>query len=289
MNVALLSNSLINRTVAFNLDYVLNEKIENIFLPAESHSLNEMLYFCGRENILICDRIDESISESDIIIASNKNIISRLPASKRTIFITNPWAEEIENIPKIEVPQWTRGKPVIAILSLGRFTDQYYIEILVNKVLFESGAKIHQIYSKETYSILSDLSKQNLLNPNILSYKNDESDITVMSIDGTKFHNDAEFICELSRISPDMLFICIDRTIENVDSIDNIVRNVRQVNLTIRSPYISYDVGTGVKYPVYCGFVKENTNVSSLDTELESHLKKQITKCLYFPSGTVFL
>lgn len=288
MNIALLSNSLVNRTLAFNLDYVLNEQVENILLPAENHSVDETLYFGGKENILICSSVDDAVSKGDIIIASNKNTIARLPETKRSIFVTNPWAEEIENIPESEVPKCTNIKPKIAVLSLGRFADQYYTEILVNKILFEIGAKIHQIYSKETRSILSELTNQGILNKDIWGCEEDKADIMVVSIDGTKFHNDAEFICDLNRLSPDMLFVCIDRTIEAIDVINNIIGIVRQVNLTIRSPYISYDVGTGVKYPVYCGFIKDNTSVSSLDAELESHLKKQIMKCLYFPTGTLF-
>lgn len=289
MNIALLSNSLLNRTLAFNLGYVLNEQVENILIPAENHRADEMLYSGGKENILICNSVDDAASKSDVIIVSNKNTIARIAGPKRSIFVTNPWAEEIEKVSEIKVYERTNSKPIIAILSLGRFTDQYYIEILVNKILFKIGAKIHQVYSKETKTIFLELSKQGVLNNNLWGCKESEADISVVAIDGTKFHNDAEFVCELSRISPDMLFVCIDRTIEAIDNIDNIIRIVRQVNLTIRSPYISYDVGTGVKYPVYCGFVRENDSVSSLDTELESLLKSQITKCLYFPTGIAFL
>ena len=90
MNVALLSNSLINRTLAFNLNYVLNEQVENVFLPTENHHIDEGRYFRGMENVVILSSIDEAVSKSDIIIASNKNIIDQIPETKRKIFVPNP-------------------------------------------------------------------------------------------------------------------------------------------------------------------------------------------------------
>ena len=288
MNVALLSNSLINRTLAFNISYVLDREIDNIFLPAENHSQDE-IFFSGREKIHISNDIDDIVSKSDIIIVANNNCSNRFQKSKRTIFINNPWANETESTQGEEDFQNLSSKPVIAILSLGRFTDQYYTEILVNKILQENGAKIYQIYSDETFSILSELLVQDMLNESLINVKIEEADVIVVSLDGTKFHNDAEFVCELNRISPDILFVCIDKTIEKIDNINNIAEIVRKINLTVRSPYASYDVGTGVKYPIYCGISEDGFGVSSLDTELESYFRELIMKTLYFPTGIIFL
>lgn len=287
MNITLLSSSLVNRTLAFCLDYVLNEQVNDILFPAENHCVDETRCFDGRKNIIVCNCVDDAVSKGDIIITSYKSVINQLPQTKKYIFVSNPWAKEIENIPESEFFKGTKIKPTIAVLSLGRFTDQYYTEILLNKILFEMGAKIYQVYSKETMSILSELSKQGVLNKDVLGYAEEEADISVISIDGAKFHNDAEFVCELTRISPDMIFVCIDRTIEDIDNIENIIGIVRQANLIIRSPYISYDVGTGVKYPVYCGFADDDYSINSLNQNLEARIKKQIMKFLYFPKETV--
>ena len=287
MNIALLSNSLVNRTLTFCLDYVLNEQVGYILFPEENHNVDEILCFDGRKNIIICNSVDDAICKSDVIIASNESVINRSTQSKRTILVTNPWAKEIENIPENEFFKGVNTKPTIAVVSLGKFTDQYYTEILLNKILFEMGAKIYQVYSKETMNILSELSKQEILNKDVFGCEEDEADVAVIAIDGTKYHNDAEFVCELTRISPDILFVCIDRTIKDIDHIENIIRIVRQVNLIIRSPYISYDVGTGVEYPVYCGLANDDFSINSLDQNLEARMREQIVKFLYFPKETV--
>lgn len=287
MNIALLSNSMINRTLAFNASYVLGREIENIFLPVENHSPDE-LFFSEREQLHICDDINEIIQQSDIIVSTNPDCLRLLDKSKKTVLVNNPW--ETKNEEKSSEGFFcTSRKPTIAILSLGRFTDQYYTEILVNKILSEFGAKAHQVYSKETLSILTDLYEQNLLNRCLLDIKETEADVFIVSMDGTKFHNDAEFVCELSRISPDLLFVCIDRFFSNIDGIDNIAGIVCRVSSAIRSPYVMYDVGTGVKYPVYCGLGDEISSVNSLNPSLEAHLRTIILKALYFPKGTIVL
>lgn len=288
MNIALLSNSLINRTLTFLLNYVLGIEIENVFLPIENHSSDE-IFLEGGECIHICDSVEEAINRSDIIIASNSAVIHNLPKSKKAVLINNPWADKGKIMLSNDGFRRIDNKPLIIIMSLGKFTDQYCTEILINKILSENGAKVHQIYSTETQSILTDLSKQGLLRHSLINTREDESDVIVVSIDGTKYHNDAECVCELSRFSPDMLFVCVDRTIDSVSEINNIAGIVCNVNMTIHSPYISYDVGTGAKYPIYCGFGNNDFSIASFDRNLEAYLKKEILKSLYFPAGTVLL
>lgn len=286
INIALLTNSITDRTLIFNLSYVLNEPINNIFLLAENHNFNEVFY--NHENIYICNNIDEAINSSDIVVTINKKCADLFPKSKNVLFIQNPWIKNRFVVPEIEsIKQSSNGKPIIAILSIGKFTDHYYIEILVNKILSENGANTLQFFSKETMCILSELSKFKVLNHNLLNTKED-ADVIVVSIDGTKYHNDAEFICALSQLSPDILFLCIDRTFKKVTDIENITRIVREISLTIQSPYIAYETGTGIQYPVYCGYDENKLFINSSDSILNLYLYKQIIKNLYLPNDIVF-
>ena len=288
MNVALLSNSLINRTLAFQTSYVLGNKIENIFLPLENHSKNE-IFFAGQESIHVCENIEEIIDGSDIIIASSAKINRRLPKLKKVLNIVNPWKNENGKMTYIDELICTKTTPKIVILSLGTFTDIYYTEIIINKILSDCGAKVYQMFSEQTMSLLSDLSSNNLLNRSLSGINKEKADVIVVSVDGTRYRSDAEFVSELYHISPDLIFFCIDKTITNVNEICRVAEIVCKIGLTIRSPYVTYDVGTGVKYPVFSGACKEDSCVYSIDRDFETEIKKNIINNLYFPSGTVFL
>lgn len=286
MNIALLSNSLINRTLSFHTGYVFDREVDNIYLPTENHSSDE-IFFNDQKHIHIEDSVEGIIDKSDIIIATNSNVTRNVSESKTIININNPWAGE--NVEKSNRNFLYRpsNKPVIIILSLGRFSDQYCTEILIHKILSNSGAKFHQNFSPETQSILRDLSSHGLLRHSLADPTKEDADVIVLFIDGTKYHNDAEFICELKNLSPDLLFICTDRRSDNLNDITMISRIVCNACMIIHSPYISYDVGTGVKYPVYCGPLCSESSINSFDWNLETLLKKKIMTQLYFPAGTI--
>lgn len=286
MNIALLSNSIINRTLSFHTGYVFDIQVDNIYLPTENHSSDE-LFSSDRKCLHIVDSIEEIIDKSDIIIATNSKIQCDVPKSKRIISVDNPWDEKNFEQMNRNFPTPPNNKLVIVIMSLGRFCDQYCTEILIHKILSNSEAKFHQTFSPETQSILRNLSSHGLLRHSLVNSRNEEADIFVFSIDGTQFHNDAEYVCELRNLSPDLLFICTDRSIDNFNDIAMVSKIACNTCMFIHSPYISYDVGTGVKYPVYYGPLSGESNINSLDWNLESVLKKEIMARLYFPSGTV--
>lgn len=288
MKVALLSNSIVNRTIAFQLSYVLGRKIGSIFLPLENHNRDEM-FFGGREKIFIQESIDDIIKSSDVIIASKHEIFHKLPKRKEAVLIPNPWESECCEMPHHSNALSQKHAPRILILSLGEFTDVYYTEILVNKLLNDLGAVVYQTFSKETRQILSCLSNHNILNQNLSTAGKENADVVVFSMDAAKYKNDAKFISDLYQISPNLTFICTEKNTSNINKICNLAEIACKVGLVIRSPYISYDVGKGVKYPVLSGIGRKKPYHNSLDSDLEEVLKEVIKGTLYFPLGTKFL
>ena len=290
MKVTFLCNSLINRTLAFQSSYVFGRTVESLSFPKENHSEKE-IFPTGCEKIRVSDDTDKIIAESDYVFISNEN--QHFPGTgdstaDNIVKIRNPWGESFEADKSAVETDFTE-KIKIIILSVGVFTDIYYTETAVNKILSELGVKTHQIFSTETKCILSDLEKHNLLNPNLLSCSDTDAEIAVVSIDAANYASDADLISELCHISPNLIFISIDNSIESVDDICKISEIAGNIAAVIRSPYISYDVGTGVKYPVYSGKRTDDSCISSIDPNFEAIIKKALANSLYFPSEIVLL
>lgn len=237
----------------------------------------------------IQESIDDIIKSSDVIIASKHEIFHKLPKRKEAVLIPNPWESECCEMPHHSNALSQKHAPRILILSLGEFTDVYYTEILVNKLLNDLGAVVYQTFSKETRQILSCLSNHNILNQNLSTAGKENADVVVFSMDAAKYKNDAKFISDLYQISPNLTFICTEKNTSNINKICNLAEIACKVGLVIRSPYISYDVGKGVKYPVLSGIGRKKPYHNSLDSDLEEVLKEVIKGTLYFPLGTKFL
>ena len=282
MNIAFLSNSWVNRTLAFQTSYVFGKKIDNIFLSCENHSMEEK--FPKNEGLVkIIDDIDFIIENSDILIASKPDF----QKYKKTILVKNPWTHEraFNN----QVKQSIAEKPTIALLSVGVFTDVYYLEVIVNRILSEKGAKVYQIFSQQTESIFSDLANNNLINEKIIKQSIKDADVCVVTLDCTKYRTDADFICELSNISPGMIFLCMDNTVTNTNLLKTACSLFGNISFSISSPYIPYDAGTGIKYPVYWEYPHVNSDINSFDDKLETEIERRITEKLYYPSCVKFI
>lgn len=294
MNVGFLCESIVNRTLAFQLGFILGKKITHVFLPTENHSHDE-LFPVQDATFHICDHPHEILSSCSMLFC-NKNSLRNFKISHNRIVISNPWINEsnkntMNNIKEL-FPSVNKNskKPLIVILSLGKFTDQFYAEITIRKILLEFGATVFQLFSEETFNLLSQLSKQGVLSPLLLKNDKKTADVAVVSINGTKFHNDAEFLHMITRLCPDLLFACVDRRFNSFAAFDRLVSIFTNRCLFIRSPYIAYDVGTGIKFPVYGEIKKDEKNcIASLNPNFEESLKKKLFDSLYFPPKISFL
>lgn len=288
-NISIFSNAFTARTLTFQMEYLLDISINTIFLMAENHHKDEVFSIGGNSQICILSTFDECVNLSDIIIIDQIKTSPPIADKKDCLIINSPWKNkanyktDIDAIPKINYS----SKPVIVILSLGEYTDQYYVEILVNKILSEKNAKIMQIFSPETKNVLSSFSRYNYLNHNLRNAQDNEFDVIVLSIKGIT--NDATIIRLIKEVSPDVLILCVDYSFNKAFEIRNYFKSICNVDIIIKSPYISYEVVENKTYPVYCGI--ENTNVfkNSLDNNLENELRAMILQRIYLPSNIYIL
>lgn len=286
-NIFLFLSPMLERTISFQLEYVLNIQIGSIILLSENHYAEDSYYFFGDKHIEIFDTLQECVENSDIIIISKENLSKLvLPTDKKIIVINFD-----DSMPKsigFSIPDLDyKEKPVIAILSLGEYNDQYNTEILVNKILSEKGARVLQYYSPKTKSILNSYFCNNCLNSAISMSKEKNYDIIVISINKiNSYHELLHIMCD---IAPDMILLCVNKSYKQEKELAKWMFGCGTVELIIRSPYISYEIVKGKTYPVFCGNNKTSRFLDSFQNDLYDVLKKAISKCVCFPKEIVIL
>ena len=288
MILGLFSNSITDRTLLFQAGYVTGKSIKDICLLSENHSLNET-FPCTRETIYVSDNIEEIASICDAVVFSEDKMLKYIPPNTKTIKLRNPWGRDADALGAEDDAFPGIGIPRIAILYFGTFTDVYYVEIAVGKTLSEYGARVYQKFSRSSSIILSDLAAGGFLNPNINNTYKLDADIAVISVDCSKYKNDAEFISDIYRLSPSLIFICVDGAAVRINELRDLAQIICKTGPTIRSPYITYDVGTGIQYPVFIGSYTGDLCISSISPDLEAEIKKCILEELHFPSGIKLL
>ncbi len=257
-DIFIFSDAFTARNLSYEIEYLCNININNIYLPYENHNRNERFNSGSNVKVCICDSLDECINNSDIIIVANPTMNLQTYNNKETIFITNPWV--CDSTGEIEYSTNAKSinfnKPLIAIVSIGKYTDQYCIEILVNKILHENNAKIMQFFSPETHSVINDFARAGILNTNLYPCMPKDYDVLVSSykpINGT-----VELLKIVNNIMPDILIICVDGIVCNTKEIDSFLKILPKSTIIIKSSYISYEVSGGITYPVYCGYEFES-------------------------------
>lgn len=284
MKIFIFLNGFISRTLLFQLDYILNERLESIILLSENHSEEDVsFYYNNRNKIFIYDNIETCIEKCDTIVLENRVINPEIKKSKkRKVYISVP--DRTEEVLKESIPLYDYSqKPVIAILSMGLYNDSYCTEILINKILNNIGALPLQLFSKRTSSLLENLEQEGILNPKLIKKPNEEnSDIFVICIDCDGYTY-SDFNSLISKISPDMLVLCTNYIFKNENEIRNFFHYIKEIDIIISSPYIPYEVNPGKYYAVFCK--KNNINNSNsiiYNENLESILKETIFKKLYY-------
>lgn len=184
-------------------------------------------------------------------------------------------SEYKEDVPNLNYNE----KPVVAILCMGDFTDQYCIETLANKILSEKNAKLSQHFSHDTKKMLDSLVQHSYLNPNM--YNSDESDAIIVSLNEIKEYS--RLVQVLKHISPDVLIVCVDNISYNETKLSDFLKFVCSIDLVVKSPYVQYEVVEGQIFPVYCGDVDSTDAMSSLDKNLEQALEKAIMRNIFTP------
>lgn len=295
------SNSFNTKTFAFEIDYVLNLKIDRLILLKENHSIDELIA-CGKFKIDFYSTLDECLSECDtvlLIIDDNipeisQNYLESMCAklNKCCIKIINPW-KDTEPTYKICENYDYEAKPVVLLLSSGIASQPYCAEIMLNRLFYDRTIPIRQIFTELTRSVLSQLQQNGSLTEQLeaqLMSNEQPYNIIVYSIYiDEKLQNLKNFLTEFRTLSPDFIIFQSDINYQEFEKIKNIIEYnfFKKLDFFIKSNY--HDINN-LCY-LYCNNnIGPNNDVEYIESEtLKEKLIERILAKISFPEGIVAL
>lgn len=147
------ANSYSARMLIFHAEYLFNCKIMDIYILRENHNDNEHFSISPHINLTLCNSIHDAVKQSDItIVLFDKNVpqdmvnnIRQLSdkLGKKCIVINDVWNTERldrqqNNLISNTILDYS-NTPVVLSLSVGQFTGQYCVELLLNKIFLMQG------------------------------------------------------------------------------------------------------------------------------------------------------
>ncbi len=288
-NIGLLTNSITARMLMYQIDYVLNIPVKNIYVLSENHNKSEIFPTSGAK-VTICDSYDEFIQKSELIITSNKQETLAHIDNRKLLFIDSPWnGYENHSMNGCLTKKLNYSNaPVVFILSIGDFTDQYHIEILVNKIVASKTKRIAQIFTPETKALLDSIAKSKNINPNLVNAcNNNDGDVIIIS--ANNISNDLELIQIIKEISPDYFILCVDYSFNGLNEVELFFSNICKINIVVQSPYITNKLLEGKQWSVYCNVEKSNVFHNTLEKDFENYLELHIMQKIFMPNSIGFV
>lgn len=288
-NIGLLTNSITARMLMYQIDYVLNIPVKNIYVLSENHNKSEIFPTSGAK-VTICDSYDEFIQKSELIITSNKQETLAHIDNRKLLFIDSPWnGYENHSMNGCLTKKLNYSNaPVVFILSIGDFTDQYHIEILVNKIVASKTKRIAQIFTPETKALLDSIAKSKNINPNLVNAcNNNDGDVIIIS--ANNISNDLELIQIIKEISPDYFILCVDYSFNGLNEVELFFSNICKTNIVVQSPYITNKLLEGKQWSVYCNVEKSNVFHNTLEKDFENYLELHIMQKIFMPNSIGFV
>ena len=143
------SNSYAAHNMINSISYLLNIKVNEIFVLGENHrnddfneavvkvTVNESIEFCVESSDLIVMLLDENVPQKSIEYVKN-----RAKQSGKTILeLRNPWIKTNPTIDK-EIYDKMRNTPSVLILSVGNGSQDIYTELAINEMFYNNKVNI---------------------------------------------------------------------------------------------------------------------------------------------------
>lgn len=189
-----------------------------------------------------------------------------------------------------------QGRPTILSISIGKASQQYQIETLINRCLKHMNFSFYQSFSPETRFIL----KNQNFNDSCLNFCEDYTSdydlfvggLSVSSIN--ELYNEGSIVCGLIRkMSPDVVVINCNATQSYIDT--NILPaievfkyryNINRIIVVISEYYFNSSLNVSIKVPVKPK-IRENVcfYLSDFNKKTEGEFFNQILSTVYIPDG----
>ena len=248
----ILGDSYSVHTFIHNIDYVLDDNIDFIYLLGEHHSKNE--YFNSRLNnkIKIEDSLESCIINSDVIFifeecllsTEKKDAIINLVKNyqKQYMLIKSSFREKCLLDDKDQLEQHQKC-PSILILSVGDYTQLFSVEIELNKRLSEL-TEIKQQFSDVTQSMIFELNQYGIINSKkLLPQQKTSFSLQLFSLHIDYFEQlfaDKTMRGYFEKNIPDVVILCVNSRTEIPESFIVLLKYIYKLPICviIRSEYI---------------------------------------------------
>lgn len=297
------ANSFVTRTVLYHVDYLFNFHVSEILLLKENHTDVEVFHRNRNLKLLFCEKIEDAIIKADMTIALlddniPKNKLERIvdfssQTGKECLVIKNPWATStvkngIENLSHGHIAEYSE-KPVILLVSTGRFAELYYTELLLNEIMFRENVSIVQEYSESTKLLISQLSAFGIVNESILRSINNSfshANIIIKSILLTELYSETDEY----RIRPDCTIMTCLPDCECFSQLFDLFtyKYNRPLDLVTYLPYVVFEKYEKNDLPIYCNQPPtglRNLAVDIYNEHIEQILRETVLSKLAMPRG----
>lgn len=191
-NLLLLGDSFSSKTYIFELEYLLNEKFDSIYLLGESNKYDDIFIGCNctinistdiNLCLLKCHTVFIIYTHRFTKEILSKTIDSRKLYGKKIYIINTDYSDEESIIANHTIH--FDSTPTVLILNQSIHTQCYIIELALNKYFVNEHLKLYQLFSESSSRILHQLQNNSLLNPSIYrTLKNiQHKDLIVKTID----------------------------------------------------------------------------------------------------------
>lgn len=303
--IFLYANSYATKTLLFHIDRLFNTQISTIYLLKENHKEKEVYYFSSQIHVVVLESIESIVKTVDLTIAliddstpdRKVNEIKELSSlyGSQCVILDNPWSKTISeskrNLKELSYPtDEYQKKPVILVVSISSFSDQYCIEVILNKIFTEEGVPFTQEFSRELKNIVDCLSNLDMVHCSYNKHECEEALVMIKTINIESLR-DEDFARQfLSTISPDFIILVGTIECEQFQEIANLFwyKYSLKTDMFITSPYITFERVSGEINAVYCDHIKESYSrnvLSNREVSFENKLKNSIFAKISVPLG----
>lgn len=302
MNLGLIGDPYYVRMILRNAPYVY-KKCSNIFIPnsllvdKDCNSYSEV--FSVENAIINQDVIDEMLTfyRGNAVPSSIQNILNR---TSKIISIKNL---DINNIPKsfqhkYYNPTLLKSRPSILSLSIGPASQQYHVEMLINKCLRDMNLNFYQSFSPESRYILMNQNFNGscftLIEKYRLNYDLFVGGLTVNGVN--ELLNTQSPICSLiNKMSPDSIVISCNATqsyiANNIYPAIDILKyryNIKQIVLVISEYYFNDALNISIKIPPQNKITYSNHfYITDFNKTTETKFINRLLSPVYLPVGII--
>lgn len=295
--VFIFANSFTAKTIALSINEILNKHIDEVILLSENHEEYEFNELMKDINIRFFDNIEQSVFASDIVlicitpniplnkISYVKSVARKM--DKHLIVIECAWNNSLKN----EISSYFNNIDlssciIILNISLSQESQQFYGELLLNRILSRTNISFKQFFSQTTMDILQQLNEKQVLNQNLVQQicrASDHFDVAILSITLGEFKNALRYF---NAFSPDYVVVQSDFRGDSIAEIISLLKSQFNVSsdFIIKSHYIQ--LANAIPFQIYCNQKEESTNTYDLETnELPSMLEFDLLSKIALPYG----